>query len=582
MVERLDEILKSQSGSIFMLTRTIVVAATILLAAISTSAVAYQVETSPEWQVRWDNTVRYNAMFRVEDQDSELVNGPLFDDATLSFDKGLVSNRLDLLSELDVIWNDRYGFRISGTAWYDSVYNKGNDHPPRSLTWGSPSAPVGEFTKYARDLHGRDAELLDAFAFANFQLGNTDLGFRAGRHTLYWGQSLLATGALHGVAGAMAPIDAIKAFTVPGAQAQELFMPTTKLSASWQATPELSLNAYYSFEFREHRLPAVGTYANPGEHFTNDAEFAALVPVPPIGLVYGMRGDQSKDPGAGEYGIALEYYASGIDMEFGAYYLNYYDKLPHGLIAEANLLQLPEFLGGLGGPLSGDLLPPNNVSFGRFKWTYKDDIDLFGLSFAKELWGISFGGDLVYRQNVALNPDAGAVFLGRVSLPPVLDSGFDDFDESNYGGPVGDTMHLVLNAFGLLGTNALWDGGSYIVELTAASLRKVSAYEEFLNANVEKDKIATTIGVNFNPEWYQVFPSIDLKVPLSISYGLQNFSPLALSGNEKVGNAAIGLNFLYKQKWSFDLKYSNGFGPVENGATTRDRDFISLTAQVTF
>jgi hypothetical protein len=553
----------------------------VLLTGVSTSAMGFQFETSPEWQARWDNTFRYNAMSRVEGQDPEIVANPLFDDATLSFDKGLVSNRFDWISELDIVWKDDYGFRISGAAWYDSIYNKSNDHPPRSLTWGSPSAPVGEFTNYARDLHGRDAELLDAFVFGNFSLGNTELGVRAGRHTLYWGQTLLATGAIHGIAGAMAPIDAIKAFTVPGAAVQELFMPTTKASFSWQVTPELSFNGYYSFEFREHRLPAVGSYASPAEHFTNRAEFASLVPVPAIGLVYGQQGVGAEEPNNGEYGLAVEYYASGIDMEFGAYYLNYYDKLPHGLIAEVDLLKLPDFLGGLGGPLSGDLLPPNNVSIGRFKWSYKDNIDLLGLSFSKELWGISFGGDLVYRKNVALNPEAGAVFLGRATIPGVIDSGFDDFNESNYGGPVGDTLHLVLNAFGLLNTNALWDGGNYIVELSTSTLRKVTANEAFLNAYVKEDKVAMHIASNFTPEWYQVFPSVDMSLPISISYGLTNFAPFILAGNEEVGSASIGVNFLYKQKYRFDLRYSNSFGPVENGATTRDRDWVSFTFQVT-
>lgn len=577
MYQQIPEVPSSASR----LTRTIKLALIILLVGTSSSVLAFQFDTGPEWQVRWDNTFRYNAMFRVESQDPKLVQSPLFDDATLSFDRGLISNRLDLISELDVIWKDTYGFRISGAAWYDSVYNKSNDHPPTSLTWASPSAPVGEFTKYARDLHGRYAELLDAFVFGNFQLGKTELGLRAGRHTLYWGQSLLAGGSLNGVAGAMAPIDAIKAFTVPGAAIQELFMPTTKLSASWQLTPGLTLNGYYSLEFREHRLPAAGSYSSPAEHFTDKAEFASLVPIPAIGLVYGERGVEAETPGKGEYGIAVEYYASGVDMDFGAYYLNYYDKLPQGLVADVNLFQLPGFLGGLGGPLSGDLLPPNNVSVGRYKWTYKDDIDLFGLSFAKEMWGISFGGDLVYRKNVAVNSDAGAIFFGRFSVPGVLDSGFDDFNESNYGGPVGDTIHLVLNAFGFLNSNALWDGGNYIVEFSAASLRKVTANEEFLNANVKEGKIATSIAANFNPQWFQVFPSVDMKMPITISYGLSNFNPLILAGSEKVGTASIGLNFVYKQIYSFDIRYSNSFGPIENGATTRDRDWIGLTFQFT-
>ena len=546
----------------------------------------FQLDTNPEWDIRWDNTVRYNAMFRVEKEDGKLADpsaeNTLFDDATRSFDRGLVSNRIDLISELDVIWKTQYGFRVSGAAWYDDIYNKSNDHPSTSLSWGSPSARVGTFNDHAEDLHGQDIELLDAFAFANFRLGETDLNIRAGRHTLFWGQSLLTAGAIQGVAGAMAPIDAIKAFSVPGSEAQELFMPTAKLSASWQATPNLALNGYYSFEFQEHRLPAVGTYFSPAEHFTNDAEFAALIPVEQLGYVYGLRGVGEETPGDGEYGLALEFYSEGLDMDMAAYYLNYHDKLPHGLVADINLSQLPAGLGGLGDWFDGDILNPNNVSVGRFKWTYKEDIDLFGLSMAKELWGVSFGADFVYRKDAGLSPDAGAIFLGRFSLPGVFDSGFDNLDESNYGGPVGDTIHFVGNALGLLKGNSLWDGGSYMVEFTASMLDKVTENEQFLEANVEEDDIATTIAVLFTPEWFQVFPGVDMKAPISVSYGLSNFSPLVLGGAEEVGTVSAGLSFLFQQLWTFDVMYTNSFGPIQNGATTRDRDFISFTAKYTF
>ena len=56
----------------------------------------------------------------------------------------------------------------------------------------------------------------------------------------------------------------------------------------------------------------------------------------------------------------------------------------------------------------------------------------------------------------------------------------------------------------------------------------------------------------------------------------------ALSGNEEVGNVAVAASFIYQQVWQFDLRYSNSFGPIQNGATTRDRDFVSFTAKYTF
>jgi hypothetical protein len=64
---------------------SVAVASAVTCLGMATTGQAFQFETTPDWEVRWDNTVRYNAMFRVEKSDSKLdsLNTPLFDDATL-------------------------------------------------------------------------------------------------------------------------------------------------------------------------------------------------------------------------------------------------------------------------------------------------------------------------------------------------------------------------------------------------------------------------------------------------------------------------------------------------------------------
>ena len=72
-----------------------------VLAAISTQANAFQFDTSDDWEVRWDNTVKANIMSRVEEArvdeagrgNSATVAG-LADDSTLSVDRsnlGIIS-----------------------------------------------------------------------------------------------------------------------------------------------------------------------------------------------------------------------------------------------------------------------------------------------------------------------------------------------------------------------------------------------------------------------------------------------------------------------------------------------------------
>src|SRR5262245_10034843 len=79
--------------------------------------------------IRWDNTLKYNLMNRVEDIDGRIVesNKPgdspsLIDDADYGYDTGVVSNRFDLLSELDVAWRQKVGFRVSAAGWWDLAY----------------------------------------------------------------------------------------------------------------------------------------------------------------------------------------------------------------------------------------------------------------------------------------------------------------------------------------------------------------------------------------------------------------------------------------------------------------------------
>ncbi|MGD9186948.1 MAG: DUF1302 family protein, partial [Desulfobacteraceae bacterium] len=82
-------------------------------------AQAMRLETgNPDVDIRFDNSLTYSAVARVQDQNEELLEDPNTDDAERNFDKGLVMNRLDLLSELDLVYK-KFGVRFSGTAYYD-------------------------------------------------------------------------------------------------------------------------------------------------------------------------------------------------------------------------------------------------------------------------------------------------------------------------------------------------------------------------------------------------------------------------------------------------------------------------------
>ena len=87
---------------------------------------AFDIDTGNEdLSARWDNTVRYNLGSRVKDQDAAILKNANADDGDRNFDKGsLVTNRLDVLSEFDLVWQRKYGIRLSAAAWYDDAYSR--------------------------------------------------------------------------------------------------------------------------------------------------------------------------------------------------------------------------------------------------------------------------------------------------------------------------------------------------------------------------------------------------------------------------------------------------------------------------
>jgi hypothetical protein len=558
-------------------------------AAASMQAQAFKFDTQDDWDIRWDNALKGNLMTRVQDQDPSVYDpkravptqaAQLADDADYSVTQGhFVSQRADLLSELDVIWKDELGFRVSGAGWYDFAYdnsNYPNSGPTKGFssaydTWGSLTVQPGDYTDKAKDLHYRGGELLDAFVFANFDVGDASANVRVGRHTLYWGQSLLSVGAIHGFAGSMAALDLAKGLGTPGSEAKELFMPNNKISSVVQFTDKLTLNGFYALEFVPLRWPEGGTYFSLNEGLTENSEFLTAYAGNGNTPRQGFMANDYKSKDSGDWGLNLQYLIESWDLATSFIYMNNTDRLTSGLYST---------LGDVTQAEKNLAAETNAVLLGHYGWVYKDDIDTFGISLSKEMFDISWGADFVYRNNNALNPDLTATLTAFYPNAGYVDPG------SKYPGPTGDTAHIVLNAFGLLGPDwGLWDGGQYIVELTFSDLLHFGQFEEKANPFIKEDKICANISGVFKPTWYQVRSGWDLSTPVSINYtasGKQ--APNSAGGNEKVGNGSLGVQVDIEQTWNIALAYNVYFGPQPNGtaAFIKDRDNIALTVKRTF
>jgi hypothetical protein len=564
--------------------------ATITLAAAtaaSMQAMAFKFDTDSDWDIRWDNTFKGNAMLRVEDQDPSVYNpnrsvpraaAALSDDADLSVKQGhFVSQRIDLLSEMDVVWKDKYGFRVGGAGWYDYAYQSSafpksgptKGFPSVDSTFGSLSVMPGDYTDKAQDLHYAGGELLDAFVFGNWDVGDAAVSARLGRHTLYWGQSLLSTGAIQGFAGSMAALDLAKGLGTPGSEAKELFIPNNKLSSTVQFNDRLSLSGYYAFEFVPLRWPEGGTYFSLNEGLTENSECLTAVSLPNGRQCLKAVDYKSKD--SGDWGLNLKYQIEPWDMEASLIYMNATDRLTSGLYSV--------FDGGSPAE-QAEAAKTNATILGHYGWVYKNDIDVVGISLSKQMWDISWGMDLLYRNNDALNPDLNATLTAPLPSVGTPNPG------KGYPGPTGDTAHWVINGLGFMdGGWGLWDGGTWIVELALSELLDFGQYEEKANPFIKEHNVCSTLSGVWSPTWYQVRPGWDLSLPSSLSYAMTcKQAPNSAGGNEKVGNGNLGVAVDIDQIWNVAFKYNVYFGPQPNGtaAFIKDRDNISLTVKRTF
>jgi hypothetical protein len=543
-----------------------------LLALALGNAQAFEIDTGNEdLSVRWDNTFRYNYGNRVEGRDSKIGNSALSDEGTYSFDKGqTVSNRLDLLSELDVIYKKRYGFRLSGTAWYDNAYGStgaSNPNPPLS---GIPSYVGNQYTPLVKRLYHSGGELMDAFVFGSADIGNVPVNGKFGRHTLYWGESLFLGAHMHSIAYAQNPLDLQKGFATPGTEAKELFRPLNQISGQAQLTDTLSVAGQYLLEWEPARYPEGGTYLGPVDFAFNGPQRQFLSPA--LGFAANAGGAEPNQ--SGEFGLSARWSPAALDGTVGFYYRRFADKLPQTLLTSV-------------GP---------NAS--RYSLVYADKIDLFGISLSKNIGGISFGSEISTRRNTPLSAQVLGVAPG---LP----------GEGETKGPRGDTWHALVNAAGVVAKTPVFDSATWLAELTWSQYSKVRSGANLFNAvgfapcnatatAAAKDKwdgCATKnyagVSLAFNPTWYQVFPGVDLSAPLSYAVGLSGNSATVFGGNQGLGNYSLGVGADVRQKYRFDLKYIDFVGRYKdngtavtatNGLTTflKDRGFVSLTFKTTF
>jgi hypothetical protein len=588
-----------------------------IVAASMPVAHAVELDTgNPDWAMRFDNTVKYNYGVRTESADKRMLGTPNNNDGDYNFRKAgtNITNRVDLLTEMDVVYKDHMGFRVSAASWYDKAYeNTGSNSNPFVNGNGSTSglvandprlAPVTRdnvgygsphLSNYAQRYYtGPSGEILDAFVFYSTEVGEESLfSIKAGQHNVFWGETILNP--VHSISYGQSGLDLAKLAASPGTEAKELFVPRNQVSTSFTINPELTVGAQYFLDWDAARLPEAGTYYGGSDLVGFGAQSFLLgntnsvVPGSPLGcglapcdaLTNVRRGNDLEPDNHGDWGVMAKWSPAWLDGTLGFYYRQTSDILPQAWLDARGLSSANANGTPPAGQVPAVVNTLNSLSSATYQLAYSDKIDIFGISLSKDIGGISVGSDLNIRHSMPLASIPAIVSTtsplglgqGLGLLPPRTAATGVIYDTPHDGDSMsatGDTLHWTINGLMTLPRTPVFDSAVLLAELYYSNLLKLDSENEALykGKSTYRGIDAPTrdnwgIAVNFTPTWYQVLPGVDMSLPMSVNVGLDGVSPVSGGGAKDTGNYAFGVGAAIYNKYFVDFKYVDSFGKAD-------------------
>ena len=313
----------------------------------------------------FDTTLSHGVTWRLGSR-NEHLSGLNSNDGDKNYDRGdVVSNTSKVTAELGLDYRNFGAFaRVNGFVDFEN-----DDHPALS--------------EEAKDLVGKDFEVLDLYVSGAFEAGDTPVDVRVGKHVLNWGESTFIQNGVNVVN----PFDVTRLRT-PGAELRDALVPVSLVSASVEPAFGVSVEGFYQLDWKKTEIDPPGTYFSTNDYvgaggnraFFDDARFRPFLPddggggfgllTPAINAdLAAMRAmlqaqlEQSRDlpPGSlagrvtvpadqethddgflsvtrspdrepddsGQWGFALRYLAENLnDTEFGFYFVNHHSRLP--------------------------------------------------------------------------------------------------------------------------------------------------------------------------------------------------------------------------------------------------------------
>jgi len=554
------------------------------------AAQAFEFDTGDsDLSVRWDNTLKGSLKYRTSKADPALLNSfrsvtvapppvpPIQFPQALNFNagdqnfqkRGFVSERVDLLSELDVVWKRDFGLRFSAAAWADAEYG-------RRTQANDPYVgqdPIDKFPSGTKKLAGRKVEMLDWFAFAGTRFDNgMKLTGRLGSHGLQYGESLFFGD--NGIARAQGPIDIDKLLASPNAQFKEIIRPVPQLSMQLQVSPSVSVGGYYQFQWRPDRLPPAGSYFSSANipWGSQQPEYTNIPTGPFAGNYVLTPGGDARARNSGQFGMQLKWRLEDTDLGF--YFARYHDK---------------------GGQLYGRLNPlgavnPYGQLPGQWYYVFPEGIKTVGVSATRTFGDFNFAIEASVRDNMPLR-STNMLYPSQLATP----GGVVQVSQPRHA--TGKTAHVNLSWLASLGPNFIARESSFLGEIAWNRVMSKNDPDGELDGGRTRD--ATALRMVFSPSYRQVLPGLDISVPIGLGYTLDGNSSVTAWGARHTGDFSIGVEGNYLNTWQFSVSYTRYLGkavpfvdysPILSGGSPiygignplADRDYIALSLRRTF
>ena len=549
------------------------------------------------------------------------------DDDTLNFGKHDAFSTIIKGNNDFQLEKDGFGAFVRVKYWYDMELKDG-DRPhgngPNGYAAGQPLSDDG-FTDTAKF---SGIQLLDAYVYGSFDIADMPLDVRLGRQVLSWGESTFIQGGINGIN----PLD-VSALRRPGAKLKEGLLPVGMLSANIGVSEDLSIEAFYQYEWEKTQIDGCGTFFATVDYAADGCNYITVGLDDATALqggVYSKRVNYDIEPDdGGQYGLALRYYSEALhDTEFGFYYTNLHSRLPivsvyrqewsdYGPNENTPPVDLVDITGSTflpwaatADPATAGLLnaygitdlSKNNIDSINSEHVveFVEDLKTYGVSFATNVSGVALSGEVSYHEDVPTQingPHAvGASVIENPNMAftkrlQAVEGGeyvaaWDAFDITQlqitaiqfFDQVLGASKITFIGEVALTLTDGIEDMGKQGFHYGRDD---IYSHNDYATPTVTRGGTLTDSAWGYRTrvefDYPDLFAGIALKPVISWYHDVDGYSA---QFNEGSTVSSVSLEALYQQKYSLTVSYTN-FGGGEFNSNT-DKDFLAVSFALSY